>query len=168
MPHVSKAGAYITSIEGSFLGILFKNNVFTGNAGPGCAFNTGFDNEDGDETDPGEIVDLGLYYFDNALFGNGGGDTFVDEGSGICTLNGSSGSIVSMQPIATLFLARANAQYALAQGNLPDQPTGEMTALLDSINELMSGAQLSANYIFASGQAYQALELIAQLHAMLA
>ena len=168
LPHVSKAGAYITSIEDSFLRILFKENVFTGNAGPGCAFNTGFDNEDGDEEDPGTILDLGLYYFDNALFNNGGGNTFVDEGCGICTLNGSDVSVVSMQPIATLFLARANAQFAIAQGNLPDQPTGEMAALLDSINGLMSGAHLSANYIFASGQAYQALELIAQLHAMLA
>ncbi len=168
MPHVSKAGAYITSIEDSFLGILFKDNVFTGNAGPGCAFNTGFDNEDGDEAAPGEILDLGLYYVANALFGNGAGDTFVDEGCGTCTLNRSDASIASMQPIATLFLAKANAQFAMAQSQLPSQPTGDMAALLDSINELMSGAHLSANYIFASGQAYQALELIAQLHAMLA
>lgn len=167
-PHVSNAGAYITSINDSFLGILFKNNVFAGNAGPGCAFNTGFNNEDGDEVDPGEILDLGLYYFDNALFGNGGGDTFVDEGCGICTLNGSDASVVSMQPIATLLFARANAQFAIAQGNLPDQPTGEMAALLDSINQLMSGAFLSPNYIFASGQAYQALEFIAQLQGLLA
>ncbi|HHN81816.1 MAG TPA: hypothetical protein ENN11_04265 [Methanomicrobia archaeon] len=83
-------------------------------------------------------------------------------------LAASNWSPVSIMPLARTQLALVTEEWNALSEQLPEEPSDEMTALIERIQEHMGNATGLANPIYASGQLSKALSLMGELSALLA
>jgi len=82
-------------------------------------------------------------------------------------------NVASFSPVITQPLARTQLAFVLSLWEellsmLPEEPTDEMAALIEEIQEPVANAAQLTNPIYASGQLSKAAELMQQLAALLA
>ncbi|RZN47531.1 hypothetical protein EF808_04185 [archaeon] len=122
-----------------------------GNDDSGVAFIYGPDSDNAITLAPGGSISFTQYITTSA------------ESMNIPAVHENDWSPVSLLPLYRTNLASATERWSCIQESLPEDPSEEMTALIDEVSTFMGGATSLSNPVYASGQLGRALAVMNEI-----